>query len=52
MNIMRIYREHYWGYSLLFFLAAANDCHPNYINFLRDKGTLSIKAINDIAGEI
>ena len=52
VNIMRIYREHYWGYSLLFFLAAANDCHPNYINFLLDKGTLSIKAINDIAGEI
>ena len=49
---MRIYREHYWGYSLLFFLSASNDCHPNYINYLLSKHTLSIKAINDIAREI
>ena len=52
VNIMRIYKEHYWGYSLLFFLSAANDCHPNYIHYLLDKGTLSVKAINDIAREI
>lgn len=52
VNIMRIYREHYWGYSLLFFLSASNDCHPNYINYLLSKHTLSIKAINDIAREI
>lgn len=52
VNIMRIYKEHYWGYSLLFYLAASNDCHPNYISYLLDKHTLSVKAINDIAGSI
>ncbi len=52
VNVMRIYKEHYWGYSLLFFLSASNDCHPNYINYLLGKHTLSIKAINDIAREI
>lgn len=49
VNIMRIYRKHYWGYSLLFFLAASNDCHPNYISYLLNKNTLSVKSINDIA---
>lgn len=52
VNIMRIYRKHYWGYSLLFYLAASNDCHPNYINYLLSKNTLSVKSINDIAGSM
>lgn len=52
VNIMRIYREHYWGYSLLFFMAASNNCHPNYITYLLNKHTLSMKAINTIAGSI
>ena len=52
VNIMRIYKEHYWGYSLLFFLSASNRCHPNYISYLLDKHTLSVKAINDIAAQI
>ncbi len=52
VNIMRIYKEHYWGYSLLFFLSASNRCHPNYINYLLEKHTLSVKAINDIAARI
>lgn len=51
-NIMRIYREHYWGYSLAFFLAASNNCHPNYIKYLLNKHTLSVKGINDIAKNI
>ena len=46
-NIMRIYRQHYWGYSLLFYIAASNDCHPNYVNYLLEKRTMSIKSIND-----
>jgi len=47
-NIMNIYREKYWGYNLLYFLAASNDCHPSYINYLLTKKTLSVKAINQI----
>lgn len=50
--ILRIYKEHYWGYSLLYFLAASNDCHPNYIQYLLNRNTLSIGAINDIAKSI
>lgn len=46
--IMPLYREYHWGYSLKAFIAAANDCHPNYVSYLLDKKTLSVKSINEI----
>lgn len=52
VNVMKIFKETPWGYSLLYFLAASNDCHPSYIAHLIDKKTLSIKAINTIVGQI
>lgn len=48
VNIMRIYEKKKWGYSLPFFLAASNDCHPNYIQYFLQKRTLSIKTVNSI----
>ena len=50
--ILKIYRQQYWGYNLLYFLSASNDCHPNYINYLLDKRTLSVKSINEIVEKI
>lgn len=47
-NIMKIYQKSPWGYNLFFYLAASNSCHPNYVQFLMDKHTLSIKSINTI----
>lgn len=41
-----------WGYSLKYYLAASNRCHPKYISFLLDKKTLSIKSINEIISRI
>ena len=41
VNIMPIYRQHYWGYSLKYYLAASNDCHPDYVKHLTEKRTLS-----------
>ena len=52
VNIMKIYREHYWGYNLHFFLSASNDCHPEYIKYLLQKKTLSVQAINNIVKDI
>ena len=52
VNIMKIYKDKCWGYSLLFFLSASNECHPNYINYLLNKHNLSIKSINDISKNI
>lgn len=48
VNILEIYRRSPWGYSMKFFIAASNDCHPSYVSYLLDKKTLSVKAINEI----
>lgn len=50
--VMPIYNQKRWGYEVLYFLAASNNCHPSYIEYLLDKKTLSVKAINKIVGEI
>lgn len=47
-NIADLYRKYHWGYSLKAFIAASNDCHPNYVSYLLDKKTLSVKSINEI----
>ena len=51
-EIMPIYHEHYWGYNLFFYVAAKNDCHPNYVKYLLDKMTLSVKDVNVILERI
>ncbi|MCR5594077.1 MAG: aldolase catalytic domain-containing protein [Saccharofermentans sp.] len=51
-NIMEFYQPATWGYSLFFFLAASNDCHPNYVKQLTNKHTLSIKQINELLGKL
>ncbi len=51
-NIMKIYQEKPWGYNLFYYLAASNSCHPNYVQFLMDKHTLSIKSINTVLNRI
>lgn len=51
-NILLIYNQKPWGYNLLYYLSASNDCHPNYVNYLLNKRTLSIKAINEIVKNI
>ena len=51
-NIMRIYQQLYWGYNLLFYISASNDCHPSYVDYLLKKRTLSIKTVNDILKQI
>jgi 4-hydroxy 2-oxovalerate aldolase len=44
--IMPIYRHAAWGYRIEYFIAAAQDCHPNYVQYLIRQGTLSIESIN------
>lgn len=48
VNVLEIFRHSSWGYSMKFFIAASNDCHPNYVSYLLDKKTLSVRAINEI----
>lgn len=46
--IMDIYHKQYWGYNSFFFLASSTQCHPNYVSYLVNKKTLSVKQINEI----
>ncbi len=41
-----------WGYSVPFYLASANNCHPNYASYLTDKQTLNTQTINFILSQI
>ncbi len=52
VNIMKIYLKSPWGYSVKYYLAASNDCHPTYVQHLMQKRTLSIKSVNEILSMI
>lgn len=51
-NISNFYKPASWGYNMFYYLAAFNDCHPNYVADLMDKRTLSVKSINEILGQL
>ncbi|MGN1303817.1 MAG: aldolase catalytic domain-containing protein [Oscillospiraceae bacterium] len=50
--IMPIFSQHPWGYSAPYYIAATNNCHPNYATFLMNKNTLCIRDINSIIKSI
>lgn len=52
VTIQDCFRMTPWGYSLKFFVAASNDCHPNYVAALMEKKKLSVKSINEILATI
>jgi 4-hydroxy 2-oxovalerate aldolase len=52
VNVLDMYKKMRWGYSLKAFIAASNDCHPEYVSYLLNKKTLSVKSINEILGKI
>ena len=52
VSIMDIYLKSPWGYSLKYFLAASNDCHPKYVQHLMQKRTLSVKTVNELLDSI
>jgi 4-hydroxy 2-oxovalerate aldolase len=50
--IMPIYSQHPWGYSAPYYIAAINNCHPNYATYLMNMQTLFIRDINSIIQSI
>lgn len=46
--IVHIKQEYEWGYSVPYYLAAINGCHPNYASYLSSKQTLNVKSIGTI----
>lgn len=51
-TILDIYQKKPWGYTLFYFIAASNKCHPNYVSYLMNKRTLSVTAVNEILNMI
>lgn len=51
-NISQFYRPATWGYNMFYYIAASNDCHPEYVAYLMNKRTLSIKSVNEILGRL
>lgn len=51
-NVLQFYKPATWGYNMFYYIAAFNDCHPNYVQYLMDKRTLSVKSINDILASL
>ncbi len=51
-NISQFYQPATWGYNMFYYLAASNDCHPNYVAYLMNKRTLSVKSIDQILGRL
>lgn len=43
-----IFVEHFWGYSLPFYLSAQYNCHPNYAGYFSDKNTLSNRSMRQL----
>ena len=44
----KIKRDKPWGYSIPYFIAAINQCHPNYATFFMNKQTININDIEKI----
>ncbi len=44
-SLSQFYHPASWGYNMFYYIAASSDCHPNYVAYLMDKRTLSVKSI-------
>lgn len=47
-TIEEIKQKYTWGYSVPYYLAAINNCHPNYATYLINRKTLPVKSISNI----
>lgn len=50
--ILDLYQKKPWGYTLFYYIAALNRCHPDYVSYLMNKRTLSVSAVNEILQRI
>ena len=51
-QINPIFAKTPWGYSVPYYLAATNHCHPNYAKYLVDKQTVPVEVINSLLKSI
>ena len=51
-SILQFYQTATWGYNVFYYIAALNNCHPNYVAFLMNKKTLSVQSIIELLGKL
>lgn len=51
-ELSEISKDSNWGYSIPYYLAATNLCHPNYASYLLNKQTISVKSISNILNQL
>lgn len=51
-SVLDFYKKTPWGYKMYFYLSAYNRVHPNYVQHMQDKPSLSLSAINDLLAKI
>ncbi len=51
-DLMAVYQRRYWGYRYNFYISAMQNCHPDYVQYLLDKKTLSVTSVNEILAGI
>jgi len=51
-HLCKLSSDSQWGYSVPQYLAAVNNCHPNYASHLMNKQTISVKLINTILKQL
>lgn len=47
-----IFKKNPWGYSVPYYIASINDCHPDYCTYLLGKQTLGVLDIQNIISRI
>ena len=51
-DLMTVYQKKYWGYKYNFYISAMQNCHPDYVQYLLNKKTLSVSSVNNILSGI
>jgi len=52
VDIIKEFDKKSWGYDFEYYIAALNECHPSYVQYLLRKKTLSVKSVNEILVKI
>lgn len=51
-SILPYYRESPWGYQMMYYMSAINECHPNYVQQIGQSKDFSIAMTNQILQQI
>ena len=52
VDILKEFTKKQWGYNFEYYIAALNNCHPSYVQYLLNKKTLSVKSVNELLAGI